>query len=204
MKTAVRKAIILGILTVSSSPVLLGASEGEVKEFRGDFQTGLYVKCGEAYAMAPMFMDKNRPPVIKAADDKVSDKILKDICNNGDDLKNAPALGRAMAKQQMFPSSPYAEALHIAVFPDDSITVGKELKSTARFKHGPLTKLSQVIEKYGKAQELERWTAKDFQSWIGLNATVHWWGAVGIAATQDGAITHVLIREKEDVLDSKK
>jgi len=151
-----------------------------------------------------MFMDKNRPPFIKTADDKVSDKLLKDICTNGDDLKKAPALGRSLAKQQMLPSSPYAEALHIAVFPDESIAVGKELKSTARFKHGPLIKLSQVVEQFGKAQEMEAWNAKDFQSWIGLNAIVHWWGAVGIATKQDGTITHVLIREKEGVLDSEK
>ena len=66
------------------------------------------------------------------------------------------------------------------------------------------TKVVRVAEKYGKAQEREAWIAKDFQSWIGLNDAVHWWGAVGITGSPDGMITHVFIHEKEDVLDSVK
>ncbi len=43
-------------------------------EFTGDFRIGVYFMCGDAFSMAPMFMDRKRPPVIKSVDDKVSDK----------------------------------------------------------------------------------------------------------------------------------
>ena len=194
----------LGIVWITLCIAAQATDEGEIKEFVGHFQTGVFFRCGDSFAMAPMFMDMTRPPVIKLVDDKVSDKLLEDICTNGDDLKIAPAVSRGMDKQQIFQGNPYGEALHIAVFPHDSITVGEKLKATARFKPGTLTRVAQVVEKYGKAQEREAWVAKDFQSWIGLSGTVYWWGAVGVAGSPDGAITHVLIREKEGVLNSSK
>ena len=175
----------------------IAADKEDVKEFGGDFQTGIFFKCGDKFAKAPMFMDTKKPAVIKSADDKISDKLLKDICKNGDDLKIAPAVARQMEAR-------YANALHIAVFPHSSIKVGKELAGTANFEAGSLTKVDEVVKKYGKPSEKEAWIAKEFQSWVGLNGTVHWWGAVGIAGSSDGTITHVLIREKEGVLDSKK
>lgn len=177
------------------------ADKEELKEFGGDFQTGVFFKCGEKFAMAPMFMDVKRPAVIKSADDKVSDNILKDVCKNGDDLKIAPAVSRGMDKQSF---NRYADALHIAVFPHSSIQVGEKLKGTANFEPGPLTKVDLVVKKYGQPSEKEAWIAKEFQSWIGLHGTVSWWGAVGITGSADGTITHVLIREKEGVLDAKK
>jgi hypothetical protein len=204
MKVTARGMVVLGIVSATLCIAALAADEGEAKEFGGDFQTGLFFRCGDTFAMAPMFMDKKRPPVIQAADDKVSDELLKDICTNGADLRIAPAVARSMAKQQTFQGNPYGEALHIAVFPHDGIAVGEKLKATARFKPGALTKVAQVVEKYGKAPEREAWIAKDFQSWIGLNGMVYWWGSVGIAGSSDGTITHVLIREKEGVLDAAK
>lgn len=204
MKVTAKGIVALGILFTIFSMKAVAVDKEDVKEFSGDFQTGLFFKCGDTFAMAPMFMDTKRFPFIKKADDKLSDKILKDICKNGDDLKTAPALGRVLAKQQAFQGNRYGEALHIAVFPNDSISVGEELKGTARFKPGLLTKVEQVVKKYGKSKEREAWIAKEFQSWIGLNGIVHWWGAVGVAGSSDGTITHILIREKEGVLDSKK
>lgn len=193
-----------GIVAVVLSVTALAADEGQIKEFSGDFQTGIYFKCGDSFSMAPMFMDMTKPAFIKTADDPVSDKLLKDICANGDDLKVAPAMARSLDKQQMFQGNRYGEVLHIAVFPGDGIGVGDKLKATARFKPGSLTTLAQVVGKYGSAPEKEAWVAKDFQTWVGLNGTVYWWGAVGVAGSADGTITHVLIREKEGVLDSKK
>jgi hypothetical protein len=184
--------------------VAIAADKEEVKEFGGDFQTGMYFKCGDAYRMVPMFMDLNKPAVIKSADDKISDNLLKDICKNGDDLKIVPAVARQLDKQQGFQGNRYADALHIAVFPHSTIKVGKELKGTAYFEPGPLTKVDEVVKKYGRPLEKEAWIAKEFLAWIGLNGTVQWWGAVGIAGSSDGTITHVLIREKEGVYDSKQ
>jgi hypothetical protein len=201
MKMTARGMVALGVLSLTVAVTALASDKGDIKEFGGDFLAGMHFKCGDIFAMAPMFMDTKRPPFIKKADDKISDKLLKDICTNGDNLKIAPAVARGMDKQMM---NRYGEALHIAVFPHDSIAVAEQLKTTARFKPGSLTKIEQIVKKYGKAQEKEAWIAKDFQSWIGLNGTVYWWGAVGVAGSLDGTITHVFIREKEGVLDSAK
>jgi hypothetical protein len=102
-----------------------GGGQKQLGEFGGDFQTGIYFKLGDAYAMAPMFMDKTRPAVVKAADDKISDSVLKAICKNGDRLKIAPAMGREVDKQLNHAAE---EALHIAVFPHSGIKLSEELK----------------------------------------------------------------------------
>ena len=166
----------------------------DLKPFGGSFQTGIYFKLGDVYAMAPMFMDETRPAVIKAADDKLSDGVVEAICKNGDRLKLAPAMGRAMDKQLGHST---AEALHIAVFPHSGIKLSEELKGAATFDPGPVTTLAEVVKRFGNPVEREPWIAKEFQSWLGLNGTVHWWGAVGIACSSSGNITHVLFREKD-------
>ena len=53
------------------------------------------------------------------------------------------------------------------------------------------------MKRFGNPLEKQPWIAKEFQSWLGLNGTVYWWGAVGIACSSNGSITHVLIREKD-------
>jgi hypothetical protein len=193
--------VIVFFSIVSNAEQAKASGQGEVKKFEGDFQVGIFFKYGNSFAMAPMFMDTKRPAVIKSADDKISENVLKDVCKNGNDLKIAPAVSRQMDKQQF---NSYAEALHIAVFPNRSITVGEKLKATARFEPGPLTTIDSVIKKYGNPSEKEAWFAKDFKSWLGLNGIVYWWGAVGIAGSSDGTITHIFIREKEGVLNAKK
>jgi hypothetical protein len=137
--------------------------------------------------------------VVKSADDKVSDSLLKDICKNGADLKAAPAASRPLLR----PPGVIVESSCFAVFRDKSITVGDDFKNTANFEPGSRTKVDEVLKKYGQPSDREKWIAKEFESSIGLRGTVNWWGAVGIAGSKDGTITHVLTREAI-VLDAKK
>lgn len=155
MKIRAGAMVAVVIVSAAFSITAIGGEETDVKEFKGDFRMGFNFKCGDSFAMAPMFIDKTRAPVIKSADDKVSDKLLKEICVNGDDLKIAPALARSLDKQLAFQGNPYGEALHIAVFPHAGIKVSDELKAAARFKPGTTIRVAQVVEKYGKPQERE-------------------------------------------------
>jgi len=171
----------------------------EIKEFTGSFQTGFFAGAGDELHDVPIFRDGTRPSVIKSKDDKVSAELLKGICSNCESCWSFPALARQLNQQ----SNPllHTDALHIAVITLKTIPVFREFKDPWHFEPGSITRLQDVREKYGKPTELERWVAKDFQTWIGFNGTVYWWGAVGIGASEDGSITHILIREKEALPD---
>lgn len=165
-----------------------------VKEFHGGFHSGFYAEIGGVLHMFAVFIDHTRPAVIKAADDKISEGLLKAVCKNGDSLKSKPATARKLDAMQ---GSSRAEAMHIAVFTLPSITKTTEYKGAVSFEPGPLTTLREVVKKFGEPAEKEAWVAKEFVAWIGLNGTVYWWGAVGVGCSADGSITHVLIRERE-------
>lgn len=189
-RSAAGLLIVLGWLCAASA----AAGQGEVKEFRGDFLKGFYSNVGGVMYMVPMFMDKSRPASIPSANDKLSESALKAVCKNGDTLKTIPAGARQLDIMQR---NAYVEALHIAVFPRADVMAATELKGGVAFELGPLTTLKEVVDRFGAPLEQEAWTAKDFQGWIGLNGIVSWWGAVGLAASPDGRISHILVRERE-------
>jgi len=167
------------------------------KEFTGDFQRGVLAFIGDAFQKVAIFRDRTRASLIEADTDKISDAILRDICTNGDALKSIPGFAREMNDHV----NKLPHALHIAVFMLPSIPLTEHW---ARFEAGRIKRIDDVVNKYGKAPENERWILKEFTAWVGLNGTVHWWGAVGIAAAEDGTITHILIREEEPLTEGAK
>ena len=175
-----------------------GAGEGGKvpKEFAGHFQTGILVLFGSGFHGVPIFMDPNRPAVIPAADCVVSDSILKDICAAGAAIRRVirkvPGVARLAA-----PNYQYKDMLHIAVFTPKNIPITEEVEFPLYFKPGAVTKLKDIIKRYGSPTEKELWTLKELQALVGLNGTVYWWGDIGIAASLDSTITHILVRERE-------
>lgn len=74
-------------------------------------------------------------------------------------------------------------------------TAGNELiENPVTFSPGTLETLEEVISRFGNPVERELWSAKMTQA-IGLDGLVNWWGEVGVAASEDGSITHVLVRQ---------
>jgi hypothetical protein len=86
--------------------------------------------------------------------------------------------------------------IHIAVFPSRSMGVPKNHFVTGRVAThtpGSIYRLPDVVQKFGEATEKQTWSAKMPMA-LGIDGTVHWWGNVGVLASRDGRITHVLLR----------
>jgi hypothetical protein len=91
---------------------------------------------------------------------------------------------------------PPKEMIHIAVFPSRSMGVPKNHFVTGRVAThtpGSIYRLPDVVQKFGEATEKQTWSAKMPMA-LGIDGTVHWWGNVGVLASRDGRITHVLLR----------
>jgi len=179
-------------------------SDTKPREFMGYIETGTYLEVDKKLCTVPILTDPSRPPVIKLADDSLSDAIIRDICKPESISRGAPSVVREMNRTETFHGKSRADMLHIAIYTIKSVPMDdKKFKVPCRFQPGSLTKLDDVIKKHGKPTEQESYGVGELASSIGLHGIVSWWGSVGIAASVDDTITHIFVREREAPKNSK-
>jgi len=104
------------------------------------------------------------------------------------------AVAMAGSRGEELDGMPRALMVRTAVLPRGDVTLDGALKEHAlqTFSPGSATTLSSVEARCGKPEHSEWWVTASRA--VGLNDETHWWGAIGIAADADGAITHLLFR----------
>jgi len=103
------------------------------------------------------------------------------------------ALSVSQAMRQTVEGKPTADMLHIVAMSRKDLPATGIFKDPIRFQPGPVTTVAEVCKQFGAATEKETWSGKSFQD-MGMSDTVWWWGQVGVAASADGTITHILVR----------
>ena len=173
-------------------------TNGVVTRFSGIFSPNRnYREFNGVLQPVCIYFATNRAPVVKRTLNLRSQEILKAVAKNGDSFASVAATSRELDKMRFvtLDGASVAEWLHIAVFPNKATVLGDEA--------GDVTQLQAVLNKWGSPTEKEKWDGP-LAAQVGLCATVYWWDGVGIAAGSDNTITHVLTREQEPAVESKR
>lgn len=159
------------------------------------FETGLFPKFKDGkFRPVPVFIYLDRGPFVPAAECKVSDAILAEICANCEELKAIP--GSVRSARELMGKKEWKDKLHSVLVTTEAVPL-KKFKGAFYFTPGAVKSLQAVVAKYGPPAEKEAYPGSAFKSWVGLDGEVYWWGYVGIAASPKDEITHILIREQE-------
>ena len=86
------------------------------------------------------------------------------------------------------------DMLLVTVHPQKQSARGKVFKKPVTFTPGRVTRLAEALRTFGQPTETQVWSSKPAKD-LGLDGSVYWWGEVGVSASPDGAITHVLVRK---------
>jgi len=70
---------------------------------------------------------------------------------------------------------------------------GSPMRNPVTFSPGALNNLKEVISRYGEPTSKQIWS-DDLTRLVALDGFVYWWGQIGVSASKDGKITHVLVR----------
>lgn len=81
---------------------------------------------------------------------------------------------------------------HVAVFKVEET----QLSDKWHIRPGQVNQLNDIIDKYGPPSSKEIWKTEETKLYAGLFGIVSWWGNIGIAASDQGTITHVLVRQR--------
>jgi len=132
------------------------------------------------------------PPVDPETCDCVGAAVAADWENVRANAQKAVAM--AGSRGEELDGRPRARMVRTAVLPRGDVAVDGTLqeRDLQTFSPGSATTLSSVAARCGKPGHAEWWVTASRA--IGLNDETHWWGAIGIAADADGAITHLLFR----------
>jgi hypothetical protein len=166
-------------------------------EFKGFFETGIHLVVNNVMRPVPVLVDSDRPPFVAAQECTAGDAMLNDICTNCDGLKSLPHSVRSIREMTGSETDKkLKDMLHIVAFTTSAIRMTK-FRGSIDFVPGAVTRLDEVVKKYGPPVEIQLFKAKALQSMLAFDGTVSWWGYVGVAASPQGAITHIFLREQE-------
>ncbi len=144
----------------------------------------------------PKCLDPSRRWVrVSPEQEVVGRKVLAAVSANSGNLETIAfmALSVSQAMRQTVEGKPTADMLHIVAMSRKDLPATGIFKDPIRFQPGPVTTVAAVCKQFGAATEKETWSGKSFQD-MGMSDTVWWWGQVGVAASADGTITHILVR----------
>lgn len=134
--------------------------------------------------------------VPNTATDGQDDCVGNPVVNNWPDVnaRAKKALTMSNSSTEEIRGVPRNKTLCTIVLPKPGVPLSGKLegKDIETFSPGGVTKLPDVIASCGKPDHEETWT--QLAQYAGLSGKTHWWGRVGLAADDNGAITHVLIR----------
>ncbi len=204
---AVRRAfifILAGLLCLIATLKAVGpettsasTNENQIRRFEGLMDTGFTLPDGR---LLPIFFDPSRkdfPPSDTSG--AAADELLKALAAEGLELKSPIAAMEMVARSLALAGKEEEGAiigisLRIIVYPKKGTPGKKLIGNPATFSAGPLKSLKEVIDKFGEPAEKEMWATVTTRK-IALDGVVHWWGEIGAAASRNGLITHVLIRQ---------
>ena len=209
-------ALAVGLLAGSRPNAALGDAEDQAAEpparytetselpgFTGPLHTGLHTQGKfdaegdvEHFREFAVFFDRVIPRVEVTADQTGLDASLTaSVACHSDDLLQLTELARRIGELVDGQGLLGGPDTHIVVLPAVGTEVFGPIETPYGFVPAEVTRLPDVIEKCGPPRQT--------QPWPGLNVgregdevgPVHWWGAVGLAAAQDGTIEFLLVRE---------
>ena len=127
------------------------------------------------------------------------DEILTSVAAEGAELRKGVEVSKLMLASKMLFSfrvkgEEAENMLLVTAHPQKRPGRKKIFKNPVTFTPGSLTRLADVIGKFGQPTETQFWSSEPAKD-LGLDGLVHWWGEVGVSASTDGAITHVLVRK---------
>jgi hypothetical protein len=170
----------------------------EPRRFNGvtNADNPLIEKDGRALAL---YMDPERDAISAAPADE-ADAFLTSVAAEGPALlaKLEPAKLVLKLDRPIFRGVPLRRFVLIAVYPKVGTVGTGRLRTPITFSPGSTELVKELIAKFGPGREMEIWSSTITQQ-VGLDATVTWWGQVGVASGPDGAITHVLVRAAVDL-----
>jgi len=104
------------------------------------------------------------------------------------------AVSMAGNRGEELDGTPRTGLVRTAVLPRRDVDVAAALKghNLQTFSPSAATALDSVTARCGEAEYTEWWVTASRA--VGLNGETQWWGNIGLAADQDGAITHLLYR----------
>ena len=94
------------------------------------------------------------------------------------------------------------DMLVIGLYPRVGIAAKRVVRDPVTFTSGTTTTRNEVTRAFGEPAEKELWMGQAPDD-LGLKGVVYWWGHVGVAASGEGTITHVLVRERGDDTSGK-
>ena len=138
-----------------------------------------------------LFLDPARSSVkVTPAAEATGNEMLQAVASNSDDLVSLFKVCQEFSAESAIGDEEAGKMLHLAVFPqrDEGLT-----DRVVSFGAGVTRNLAEVATQCGQPTGREWWAGGNMQE-LGMSGVVFWWGHVGVAAGEDGEITHVLLR----------
>jgi len=163
---------------------------------------------GKTGSDCALFLDSSRSALEPPESEElraIADQVLRSVAAYSDRLANSAVLAFRFNKEtgNHVQGKSAAEMLHVVAFPRSSIRVTGRAKDPTRFSPGPVTALEQLSKRFGPPSEKELWLGEGPRS-IGLQGEVLWWGHVGVAVSEDGIISHLLLRAPTRPVDKQE
>lgn len=190
--------LLMIILQISAFGQTKQSGEKQPQRFEGLLNPTMIMTDGR---IIPLFIDITIPEFPPADPQKADpDEILKSVSAEGSELKKwlefakigyefgAPTISFRGKEVNVFTGYTL-----VMVYPEKGTTGEGLLKNPATFSPGALTDLKQVINRFGEPPGKQIWSG-DLTRLIGLDGLVYWWGEIGVSASNDDKITHVLLR----------
>jgi len=147
----------------------------------------------------PLFETATPESALKGPAKISQDEILASVAGEGAELRKGIDVVKLVLGSKLFISfkvngKETDDMLLVTVHPQKGSARGKIFKKPVTFTPGRLTRLAEALETFGQPTETQLWSSKHAKD-LGLDGSVYWWGEVGVSASPDGAISHVLLRK---------
>lgn len=190
--------VLLAALTHPLTPAPSAVPAQQPKRFEGltNSDNPIIDKDGRALAL---YMDPSRD-TLPAAPAPEGEAFLIAVASEGTSLLTKLELAKTFLRldRPMLGGTPLHRFLLIAVYPRIGSSGTGRRGNLMTFSPGNTRVIQELSVRFGPARETEVWSSGITRQ-AGLDATVSWWGSVGVATAEDGSITHVLVRQAVDL-----